>query len=63
LMQEEGSVDWILISVGAGVAFVTAMVVIHFFLAFIRKYTLWPFVWYGIILAGFVGYVALISQG
>jgi len=63
LMQEEGSVDWVLISVGAGVAFVTAMVVIHFFLAFIRKYTLWPFVWYGIILAGFVGYVALISQG
>jgi len=63
LMQEEGSVDWMLISVGAGVAFVTALVVIHFFLAFIRKYTLWPFVWYGIILAGFVGYVALISQG
>lgn len=63
LMQEEGSVDWVLISVGAVVSFVTALFVIHFFLAFIRKYTLWPFVWYGIILAGFVGYVALISQG
>jgi len=63
LMQEPGEVAWGMIAVGAVVAFTTALVVIHFFLAFIRKYTLWPFVWYGIILAGFVGYVALITQG
>jgi len=61
LMQETGEVAWGLIGVGAAVSFVTALFVIHFFLAFIRKYTLWPFVWYGIILAGFVGYVAMIS--
>jgi len=59
-LLEEGasSVDWMLIGVGATVAFVTALLVIHFFLQFIRKYTLWPFVWYGVILAALVGYVS-----
>jgi undecaprenyl-diphosphatase len=61
LMQEDGEVAWAMIGVGAIVAFATAMVVIHFFLAFIRKYTLWPFVWYGITLSALVGYVAFIS--
>ncbi len=61
LMQESGEVEWFLIAVGAGVSFVTALFVIHFFLAFIRRYTLWPFVWYGIILSALVGYVAFIS--
>lgn len=57
LMKETGSVDWFKIAIGALIAYVTALIVIHFFLGFIRKYTLWPFVWYGIILAGMVGYV------
>ena len=47
--------------VGAAVATVTAFIVIHFFLKFIRKYTLWPFVWYSLILSGFIGYVAFIT--
>ncbi|MCA9362019.1 undecaprenyl-diphosphatase UppP [Candidatus Kaiserbacteria bacterium] len=57
LLAEGGAVSWGMVSVGALVAFVTALIVIHFFLRFIRKYTLWPFVWYGIILAAMVGYV------
>jgi undecaprenyl-diphosphatase len=61
LLKEGGTVDWNMISIGATVAFFTALFVIHFFLAFIRKYTLWPFVWYGIILAGMVGYVSLFT--
>lgn len=61
LLSEGGSVDWGPIMVGAVTAFVTATIVIHFFLAFIRKYTLWPFIWYGLILAGFVGYVSVIN--
>lgn len=61
LMQENGEVEWVLIAAGAGVAFVTALFVIHFFLAFIRRYTLWPFVWYGIVLSALVGYVAFVS--
>ncbi|MCA9354942.1 undecaprenyl-diphosphatase UppP [Candidatus Kaiserbacteria bacterium] len=61
LLEQGATVDWLLIGAGAGVAFITALIVIHFFLNFIRKYTLWPFVWYGIILAGMVGYVTLFT--
>lgn len=61
LIDEGGTVDWLVISVGAAIAFVTALMVIHFFLRFIRKYTLWPFVWYGIILSSLVGYVAFFT--
>jgi undecaprenyl-diphosphatase len=57
LLSKEGSVDWLLVLVGSVVAFVTALIVIHFFLQFIRRYTLWPFVWYSIILSGLVAYV------
>lgn len=61
LLKQGGEIDWFLISVGAMIAFVTALMVIHFFLRFIRKYTLWPFVWYGIILAGLVAYVGFFT--
>lgn len=61
LLEEGGTVDWLFITAGAVVAFVTALLVIHFFLQFIRKYTLWPFVWYGIVLAGMVGYVTIFT--
>lgn len=61
LMQSDVQPNWGLIAIGAAVSYITALFVIHYFLAFIRKYTLWPFVWYGVILAGFVGYAALIS--
>ncbi len=57
LLQSGGEVDWLMILGGAGVAFIVALIVIHFFLQFIRRYTLWPFVWYGIILSGLVMYV------
>lgn len=57
LLGQEGSVNWFMVAVGSLVAFVTALVVIHFFLKFIRRYTLWPFVWYSIILSGMVAYV------
>lgn len=58
LIALKESVDWLPIAVGAVVSFVMALIVIHFFLAFIRKYTLWPFIWYSIILSSLVGYVA-----
>lgn len=61
LMGSTEEVAWSMILIGATVAFFTALLVIHFFIAFIRRYTLWPFVWYGIILAALVGYVAFIS--
>jgi undecaprenyl-diphosphatase len=61
LLKQGGAIDWMVIAVGAGIAFLTALIVIHFFLQFIRKYTLWPFVWYGIILATMVAYVSLFT--
>tara|TARA_B100000508_G_scaffold135160_1_gene126595 strand:+ start:2475 stop:3287 length:813 start_codon:yes stop_codon:yes gene_type:complete len=61
LLGQGGEVDWIMVGTGAAISFITALMVIHFFLQFIRKYTLWPFVWYGIILSAMVGYVALFT--
>lgn len=61
LLGEQGEVAWGMILVGAVVAFLTALLVIHFFLQFIRNYTLWPFVWYGIILSGLVAYVSVFT--
>jgi len=61
LLGEGAAVDWGLLMVGAGAACITAFLVIHLFLGFIRRYTLWPFVWYGIILAGLVGYGAWVG--
>lgn len=60
LLQHPGAVDWVPILVGSGVAAVTAFVVIHFFLSFIKNHTLWPFIWYGILMSGFVGYAAFV---
>lgn len=61
LLEQGGETDWVLIGIGVSIAFVTALIVIHFFLGFVKKYTLWPFVWYGIILSAMVGYVSFIS--
>tara|TARA_B100002051_G_C16745775_1_gene647523 strand:+ start:12411 stop:13223 length:813 start_codon:yes stop_codon:yes gene_type:complete len=61
LLDADGVVNWSVIWLGAAVAFLTALLVIHFFLRFIRKYTLWPFVWYGIILASMVAYVSVFT--
>lgn len=61
LLQEGGTVDWGPIYIGAGVAAITALIVIHYFLKFIRKYTLWPFVWYGITLSLIVLYVTYLT--
>jgi undecaprenyl-diphosphatase len=61
LISTNGTVDWAPIWVGTVTATVVAFVVLHFFLAFIRRYTLWPFIWYGIILSGFILYAALVG--
>jgi len=58
LISLKESIDWLAIGLGALVSFIMALIVIHFFLSFIRKYTLWPFIWYSIILSTLVGYVA-----
>ena len=57
LITSDQPIAWIFVIVGAATAFFTGMVAIHFMLAFVRKHTLWPFIWYRIILACFVLFV------
>lgn len=59
LILLDGTTAWWPISIGVVVSFVMALFVIHFFLAFIRKYTLWPFIWYGLVLSFTVTYIVL----
>lgn len=50
-IAEPGAIAWISVLVGAGVAFLVALLVIHWFLGFVRRNTLWPFIWYRLALA------------
>lgn len=60
LITSEAAVDWAPIIAGSLTAMVVAFIVIHYFLAYVRKYTLWPFIWCGVVLSALVGYVSLI---
>lgn len=56
MVGSEETVEWMAVFIGAITAFIVAIIVIHYFLQFIRKHTLWPFIWYSLILSLFVGY-------
>lgn len=47
-------IAWIPVVVGAVTAFVVGLATIHFMLGFVKRHTLWPFIWYRIALAAFV---------
>lgn len=57
LMGSNEVVPWGSVAVGALAAFVTGILAIHIMLSFVRNHSLWPFIWYRIILAGFVVFV------
>lgn len=56
LITTAGDVSWGVLLAGAVTAFLLALLVIHFFLVFIRRYTLWPFIWYSFVLSGLIFY-------
>ncbi len=58
LLSSGAEVSWIPIIIGAFVAFVVGLAAIHFMISFVKKHTLWPFIWYRITLAGFVLFIA-----
>ena len=58
LISSSVEVSWGPIILGAGVAFVVGLCAIHFMITFVKKHTLWPFIWYRITLACFVLFVA-----
>ena len=59
LIVDDGEVVWKVVGVGAVAAFVTGLAAIHFMLGFVRKHSLWPFIWYRFILASFVVFVVV----
>lgn len=59
LIASDGEVMWMAVGTGAVTAFLTGLLAIHFMLSFVRKHTLWPFIWYRIILALFVVFVVV----
>lgn len=59
LITSDISVAWFSVGVGAVVAFFTGILAIHFMLSFVRNHTLWPFIWYRLILASFVIFIVV----
>lgn len=57
LIVSDEVILWTPLAVGCVVSFVTSLIAIHFLLAFVRSHTLWPFIWYRIILACFVLFI------
>lgn len=55
------SISWLPLLVLAAVNFVMVLVTVHYFLIFIRSYTLWPFIWYSLILSFLIGYFAFFA--
>ena len=61
LIGATGSINWVPIVAGGIATFFVALLTIHVFLGYTKRYTLWPFIWYNVILACLVGYVSFIS--
>lgn len=59
LITTDEAIAWFAVGIGAAAAFVTGLLAIHFMLAFVRNHTLWPFIWYRLILAAFVVFIVL----
>jgi len=59
MLGSDETVAWLPVLVGAGVSFVVGLAAIHFMLQFVRTHTLWPFIWYRIILASFVIFITV----
>ncbi len=61
LLVSPDEVRWLPILVGSAVAFIFGMIAINLFMNYIRRHTLWPFVWYSFVLAGLVAYLSHIG--
>ncbi len=57
LITADVVVPWGPLAFGAITAFAVGLLAIHFMIGFVRRHTLWPFIWYRIVLAGFIIFV------
>lgn len=62
LMMAGGTVAWGDLMIAAVVAFLSGLFAIHFMLSFVRRHTLWPFIWYRLVLAGVVVFLFYFGQ-
>jgi len=61
LVKSSEPVAWGVVTAGAITAFVVGLLAIHFMLTFVRNHTLWPFIWYRVILAALVVFIVLMA--
>jgi undecaprenyl-diphosphatase len=57
LITSDETIQWVPLLSGSLVSFFVSLLAIHFLLSFVRSHSLWPFIWYRIILASFVLFV------
>lgn len=57
LIGATGDINFFALGFAAVAAFVVGLGAVHFMLSFVRSHSLWPFIWYRIILAGFIFFV------
>jgi len=53
--------DWGVIGIGAVTAFFVGLGAIHFMVSFVKNHSLWPFIWYRIVVAGVVVLVVFLG--
>jgi undecaprenyl-diphosphatase len=54
LIVAKEAIDWMPLLIGSTISFFVSLMAIHFLLSFVRSHSLWPFIWYRIILALYV---------
>jgi undecaprenyl-diphosphatase len=54
LVEGGGAIPLMALGVASVTAFVSALIVVHWFMNFVRRNTLWPFVWYILVLVSFI---------
>jgi len=59
LLTSDSTIVWSAVAGGAITAFLSGLVAIHFMISFVRRHTLWPFIWYRLVLAAFVVFVVV----
>lgn len=59
LLQATGAIDWTALVMGALLSFIVAYLTIHFFLAFIERVSMLPFVLYRLLLGGVILWLVL----
>lgn len=61
LLLAGATVDWLVVLVGAIIAFLSALLAIKWLVAFVARHTLWLFIWYRIVFAVLVAFFTLLS--